>query len=100
MYKVLPDLDDSIGAKIQKMPGLEIGIDAELCIGCGACTDESVCMTNNIALIDNKAVMGEYCVGCGRCYEVCPTGAIYMHLNDRSFVDETIRRIKEKVDVT
>lgn len=100
LYKVLPDLDESISEKIQKMPGLEIGIEPDLCIGCGACTDEKICMTNNIELIDNKAVMGEYCVGCGRCYEVCPTRAIFMNITDRNFMDETIRRIKEKVDIT
>ncbi|MCD4752205.1 MAG: 4Fe-4S binding protein [Anaerolineaceae bacterium] len=100
LYKVLPDLDDSISKKIEKMTGIEIRVNRETCNGCGKCADEMVCMTGNISIVDGKAIMGDHCIGCGRCYEVCPTGAIEMEITDNSFIEETMRRLREKVDVT
>lgn len=99
LYKVLPDLHDDIAAKVQKMPGLEVTIDSALCIGCGRCTDESVCMTHNLTLVDGEAVMGNHCVGCSRCYEVCPVGAIDVNITNDQFIQETVKRLKERVNV-
>ena len=100
LYKVLPDLHEDISAKIQKMPGIEITVKAEICIGCGRCTEETVCMTHNLSVIDGKAVMGDNCVGCGRCYEVCPVGAIEVEITDDNFVNETLSRLHEKINVS
>jgi ferredoxin len=99
LYRVLPDLDEDIAAKIEKMPGIEFSIDPTICVGCGKCTEEDVCMVRNISLVDGKAVMGDLCVGCGRCYEVCPVGAIDMQITNEDYIQETIRRIQAKVDV-
>lgn len=99
LYKVLPDLDDEIAAKVEKMPGIEVKVSAEVCVGCGKCTEPSVCMTNNLSLVDGKAVMGNNCVGCGRCYEVCPVGAIEIDIHNEDYINETIRRLRDKVDV-
>jgi ferredoxin len=99
LYKVLPDLHQDISSKVQKMPGIEVFVNAELCIGCGKCTEEGVCMTDNLTLVDGKAFMGDHCVGCGRCYEVCPVGAIDINITNDNFIQETIKRLKEKINV-
>jgi ferredoxin len=99
LYKVLPDLHLDIASKIQKMPGIEVSVNGELCIGCGKCTADDVCMTHNLSLVDGKSFMGDYCVGCGRCYEVCPVGAIEIKITNDNFIQETIKRLKEKINV-
>jgi ferredoxin len=99
LYKVLPDLHDDIAAKVEKMPGIEVIVNADVCVGCGKCTEPTVCMTDNLSIIDGKAVMGDNCVGCGRCYEVCPVGAIEIEIQNDDYINETIRRLREKVDV-
>jgi len=73
-------------------------INQDKCIQCGECAN--VCRFDTISIIDGKAVMGDYCVGCGRCYEVCPTGAIDIKITDDAYIDETMKRLKSKVDVT
>jgi len=52
-----------------------LSIDEEKCIGCGLC--KSVCIRDNIEIIDNKAVDVESnCFDCGQCSTSCPVGAI------------------------
>ncbi|MBN2046218.1 MAG: 4Fe-4S binding protein [Anaerolineaceae bacterium] len=99
LYKVLPDLDDSISEKVSKMPGVAVWIEEEECIGCGRCTQDDICMTHNLRLEAGKAVMGNHCIGCGRCYEVCPTGAIHFEIQNDQYVNEAIEHLKAKVDV-
>jgi NAD-dependent dihydropyrimidine dehydrogenase PreA subunit len=99
LYKVLPDLHEDIASKVEKMPGIEVGVNADICVGCGKCTEPEVCMTHNLSVVDGKAVMGDNCVGCGRCYEVCPVGAIEIDIQNEDYINETIRRLKAKVDV-
>lgn len=50
-------------------------VDKDKCKGCGACI--SVCPTDSIKLVDNKAVIDPLtCIGCGACTMVCPNQAI------------------------
>ena len=99
LYKVLPDLDISISSKITRMPGVTVQANPEICVGCGECT-QSVCVTDNIRLVNEKALIGDFCLGCGRCVETCPNGAIDLLISDENFINTTIARLAEKVDVT
>ena len=50
-------------------------IDAEKCVGCGACKD--TCPAGAIAEADGKCVIDHtQCVGCGICTEMCRLNAI------------------------
>lgn len=50
-------------------------IDAEACIGCGACV--RVCPNQTISMREGKAaVSGDRSLNCGHCAAVCPVGAV------------------------
>jgi ferredoxin len=94
LWKILPSVAPAIGAKVTKLPGLEV-IVTEKCTGCGACA--KTCFMNAISVRDGKAVIGDQCRGCGRCAVKCPHGAIEVRLGD---VDKAIESVAAAVDVT
>ena len=53
-----------------------VQIDAEKCVGCGACVD--ACAEGAIQMVEGKArlVSEEHCDGLGACLGPCPAGAI------------------------
>ena len=56
-------------------------IDTDKCIGCGIC--KSVCVRDNIEIIDSKAVDVESnCFDCGQCSTLCPVDAISIKAYD------------------
>lgn len=56
--------------------GETLGLEADACIGCGACVD--VCPHGVFLVRDGKAgIIGrEYCMECGACARNCPASAI------------------------
>jgi len=98
LYKVIPSLADSISSKVTPMPGVESNVNEEYCVGCGSCSD--ICFTQGITVINDKATLNRNCVGCGRCVEVCPQEAINLKITRSDYMEETVRRLHLKVDVT
>jgi ferredoxin len=97
IWKVLPDVDPSIGAKVQRMPGVKVVV-TDRCIGCGLCMEEA-CFVGALALADGRAQISQACRGCGRCAGKCPEGAIEITFGHRRFIEETIRKITPLVEV-
>lgn len=97
LYKVLPNLEDSISARVHKMPGVEVLVN-ENCIACGQCAQEGVCFVNAIHIEDGRAVISDACRGCGHCVDVCPNGAIEIRV-DSDYVQKTIEELTPYVNV-
>lgn len=55
---------------------VEILVNGETCISCGACAE--VCPEEAITIETIAEVDQDLCVGCGECTTVCPTKAIHM----------------------
>jgi ferredoxin len=97
LWKMLHSLNGDIGARITKMPGVEVSVDQSACVGCGACG--KVCFVDAIIIEEGKARITDQCRGCGRCAEACPNHAVKMTTPTVADVENTIKRIREKVDV-
>ncbi len=52
----------------------KLKVDADKCIGCSKCV--RICPTENIIMVDNKAVGKDKCTVCYRCVNACPKQAI------------------------
>ena len=98
LWKMIPDIDPSIGRKITKMPTVSVAV-REDCVGCGLCV-EGVCFTDAIHMDDELAVIGDACRGCGRCVEICPADAIELSFDEDLFVRESIQRLSPLVDLS
>jgi len=82
----------------QKMEGVSVTVDEDLCKGCERCLE--VCIYGGREVIDGKAKIDqERCLGCGRCERVCPNGAITITIEEDG-MDRMIARIESHVDVT
>jgi len=61
---------------------IQLEIDPELCLVCGACEARRVCRGNAIRIIDRGEAPFldmSRCWGCHVCVVVCPGGAIVRH---------------------
>ena len=80
------------------MPGVNLKV-TESCIGCGTCM-QGICFVDAIYMVDNHAIISKECRGCGRCVEICPQNAIELTINDKEFVEKSIKQIEKIIDVT
>ena len=84
---------------VNRMEGLHVEVDKEICVGCGECLE--ICAFKGMEMIDGKAnVHQDRCLGCGKCEMTCPNGAISIYFDDISRVDEFINTLESHVDVT
>ncbi len=97
LWRIIPDMDKDMGLVVKKMPGIQVEV-TDKCTGCGKCVD--VCFVKTIKIKDNVARIGDDCRGCGRCADICPNGAVKVKIEDKDFIDKTIKRINSSVDVT
>ena len=89
----------SVRNVLQRMEGVSLNVDREICDGCELCTE--VCIFNGMQIVDGKAVIDQdKCLGCGRCERVCPSEAINITIDDFEGFDKMIARIESYVDVT
>ena len=98
LWRISPVLAPNIGSKVQRMPGIEVSV-TEGCIGCGTCM-QGICFVDAIHMVDMHAKVSNECRGCGRCVEICPQNAIELTINDKEFVDKSIKQIEKIIDVT
>jgi ferredoxin len=97
LWKMLPSLNGAISGRITKMEGIEVIVDPSTCVGCGAC--KRICFVDAIEIKDGKAQITDQCRGCGRCVEACPNNAINMTTPTTEAIENTVKRIRKKVDV-
>ena len=97
LFRFIPNLAPKLKKKIERMPGVHLEI-SEDCIGCGLCIQD-VCFIDAISLVDGRAVISEECRGCGNCVAVCPQGAIELIIEGEDYIEKTIDRLSQAVDV-
>ncbi len=95
--RIAPYARDEIRTAYHRMPGVEIKV-TDGCTGCGECAD-GICFVCARTVTGDRAETGEGCLGCGRCVSVCPQNAIIVSVEKENYVDETVERISEEVDV-
>lgn len=92
LWRVYPNLSDTIQNDFYKLPGVSIELDIDECVGCGKC--EEVCFAKCISIENSKAMIDEdVCIGCGQCSNNCPTNAIKLIYNK-----ENVESVFEKID--
>ncbi len=87
LWKVIPDLNDSISDNIKPLPGVTINFDGEKCINCEKCLNS--CISKAITLKEEKINFNpKKCVGCGHCINKCKENAFTI-----SFTDESVENV-------
>jgi ferredoxin len=101
LWKMLPEMKDSISSGVSRIPGLDVRVMDDLCTGCGACVVENICFVRAITIKDGKAHVDEIrCKGCGRCAEFCPSEAVDITLTDPDYFQKTVRKVDPLVDIS
>ena len=88
----------SIRNILQRMEGIMVNLNRDICTGCGQCLE--VCIFDARKIFDGKAIIDQdKCLGCGRCERKCPNGAITITIDDSSCINEFFTHIGAYVDV-
>ena len=97
--KVLSNVSVSLSTLYQRMEGITVEVDEDLCTGCEECLE--ICVFKGMEMIEEKArVNQKRCLGCGRCENSCPSKAISITITDPSYVNKLIKKLEAHVDVT
>ena len=97
LWRVYPNLSDTIQNDFYKLPGVSLKYDIESCVGCGKCVE--VCFADCITIKDNKvSIDQEVCIGCGQCSNNCPTNAIELQYEKRD-VQSVYDKINSLVNI-
>ena len=97
LWRVYPDLSDTIQKDFYKLPGVSVRCDEKTCIGCGKCVE--VCFGDAIRITDNVAMVDEnICIGCGQCSSKCPTNAMKLSY-EKSDVESVFNKITSLVKI-
>ncbi len=101
LWKMLPELNETIGSGVARLPGLEVQVIEELCTGCGMCVEQDICFVRAITMVDGKATIdGSTCRGCGRCAEFCVNEAVSVVLTDPDYFEQAIKKVNPLVDIS
>ncbi|NVM55411.1 MAG: 4Fe-4S ferredoxin [Candidatus Helarchaeota archaeon] len=96
IFKHLPA---QLGRTYGKMPGVEVRVHKDKCVGCGTCM-KNVCFIDAIQIINKKAAIDQsVCRCCGRCILACPQEAIELIISDENFIQNAINEISSRVEV-
>ena len=96
LFEILPK---EIGKLCRKLPGVNVKVDKDKCVGCKTCTKD-VCFVNAIHVIEGKAnIDQEYCKACGRCILVCPKKAISISFSDDKYPQKAMREIERRLEL-
>jgi len=98
LWKVYPNLDDSISDKLEKLDGVKIELHEDNCRKCKLCLNE-VCMFDAIGY-ENERITIDYdnCKGCGLCVNTCKFDAITVSYNERT-IDNVVDRLENLIEI-
>lgn len=97
LWRVYPNLSDTIQNDFFKLPGVSVTCDKELCIKCGKCKE--VCFADAISINENTAsINDDICIGCGSCTLHCPSGAMKLNYNKED-VESVFNKINSLVKI-
>ena len=92
LWKVYPNLDESISDKLERLDGVEVKLHEDNCKKCKKCLD-NVCMFKAIDMKDGKITIDtDICKGCGLCANTCKFDAITVEYDDAT-IDNVVNRI-------
>ena len=97
LWKMLPDLPENISSRITRLPGVDVRVLTDRCIGCGLCSES--CFVGALRIADGRCRIDDSaCRGCGRCADACPHDAILVSVSEVS-VRDAADRLCQLVDI-
>ncbi len=88
LWKVVPNLEESIQEKIYRLPGVSISLDEDKCKVCKRCLRD-ICLFKAIEFKDGKIIINkDQCRGCGHCANICKDKVISI-----SYTDDSIQSV-------
>lgn len=98
LWKVYPNLDESISNKLEKLDGVKVKLNEDNCKLCKNCLDE-ICMFQAIDLINDKiSINQDICKGCGLCANACKFNAITVDYTENT-IDSIVNRLEDLIEI-